>query len=137
MQWLVNRLITVVDRPSRRPLFDQVRKLIPTKQQMLYDSLLPHAAAAVDARIRVIRIAPKTLNQPLGFSVRGGFEHGIGFYVSEVERDSAVSVVDNACRSYFLKVSVFYSVLSITTGNYRNPFSSQRDATVRIPAIHH
>ena len=60
---------------------------------MLFDSLLPHAAAAIDARIRVIRIAPKTPNQPLGFSVRGGFEHGCGFYVSEVENGSAVSVL--------------------------------------------
>ena len=91
VRWLVDRLITVVDRPSRRPLFDQVRKLIPAKQQISFDALLPHAAAAVDARIRVVRIAPKTPNQPLGFAVRGGFEHGIGFYVSEVDKGSPVS----------------------------------------------
>ena len=90
IQWLVDRLITVVDRPSRRPLFDHVRKLIPAKQQMAFDASLPHAASDVDARIRVIRIAPKTANQTLGFSVRGGFEHGIGFYVSAVEPGSAV-----------------------------------------------
>ena len=57
---------------------------------MAFDALLPHAASDVDARIRVVRIAPKTPNQPLGFAVRGGFEHGIGFYVSEVEKDSVV-----------------------------------------------
>ena len=92
VQWLVDRLITVVDRPSRRLLFDNVRKLIPAKQQISFDASLPHAAADVDARIRVVRIAPRTANQSLGFSVRGGFEHGIGFYVSAVEPGSAVGL---------------------------------------------
>ncbi|VDI27216.1 Hypothetical predicted protein [Mytilus galloprovincialis] len=54
--------------------------LIPPKHQVEYDKLAPPPAGQ---KLRVVNLRRRQ-NESLGFAVRGGFEHGIGVFVSQI-----------------------------------------------------
>lgn len=81
---LMSDLKTVINGPERILLYEEIRPLIPLKQQMDYDSLCPVLPSDTLKVIRLRRYG----NESLGFAVRGGLEHGIGMFVSQVSQQS-------------------------------------------------
>ncbi|CAE1166217.1 USH1C [Acanthosepion pharaonis] len=81
---LMSDLKTVINGPERILLYEEIRPLIPLKQQMDYDSLCPVLPSDTLKVIRLQRYG----NESLGFAVRGGLEHGIGMFVSQVSQQS-------------------------------------------------
>eukprot|EP00058_Branchiostoma_floridae_P000909 XP_002586397.1 hypothetical protein BRAFLDRAFT_252795 [Branchiostoma floridae] len=103
---LVYNLRILLDTPEKRQLFSLLRKVIPKSDQALFDmhtseaflSKAPgiHRAASMpnfatdslqDMRKIVIK-KPASSKEGMGFSIRGGWEHGVGIYVSCVDPDS-------------------------------------------------
>ncbi|XP_073420398.1 harmonin isoform X9 [Dendrobates tinctorius] len=78
----VGDLKLVISDPSRLPLFDAIRPLIPLKHQVEYDQLTPK-------RSRKLREVKLDRSHPdgLGLSVRGGLEFNCGFYVSHIMKE--------------------------------------------------
>lgn len=81
---LMSDLKVVINEPDRILLYEEIRPLIPLKQQMQYDSLCPVLPSETLKVIRLRRYG----NESLGFSVRGGLEHGVGMFVSQVSQQS-------------------------------------------------
>ncbi|XP_069624138.1 harmonin-like [Ranitomeya imitator] len=82
LQVFVGDLKLVISDPSRLPLFDAIRPLIPLKHQVEYDQLTPK-------RSRKLREVKLDRSHPdgLGLSVRGGLEFNCGFYVSHIMKE--------------------------------------------------
>lgn len=81
---LVGEMMKYIDEPNKLEIFEFLRPLIPPKHQMEYDKLAPPPAGQ---KLRVINLRRRP-NESLGFAVRGGFEHGIGVFVSQVSTGS-------------------------------------------------
>lgn len=60
-------------------------------------------------KTRSIRLRKISDKQSLGFSIRGGWEHGIGFFVSDVQPDS-IAAKQGLCVSEF---AIFYDQISV------------------------
>ncbi|XP_040265391.1 harmonin isoform X2 [Bufo bufo] len=84
----VGDLKLVLSEPSRLPIFDAIRPLIPLKHQVEYDQLTPK-------RSRKLREVKLDRSHPdgLGFSVRGGLEFICGLYISHIMKEGQA---DNA-----------------------------------------
>lgn len=84
----VGDLKLVISDPSRLPLFDAIRPLIPLKHQVEYDQLTPK-------RSRKLREVKLDRSHPdgLGLSVRGGLEFNCGLYISHIMKEGQA---DNA-----------------------------------------
>ncbi|KAM4722290.1 LOW QUALITY PROTEIN: harmonin [Rhinophrynus dorsalis] len=84
----VGDLKLVINDPSRLPLFDAIRPLIPLKHQVEYDQLTPK-------RSRKLREVKLDRNHPdgLGLSVRGGLEFNCGLFISHIMKEGQA---DNA-----------------------------------------
>ncbi|XP_045176075.2 harmonin-like isoform X2 [Mercenaria mercenaria] len=81
---LVNDLKRLINEPSKLEIYDTIRPLIRPQHQQHYDKLAPKAPGQ---RLRVIKLRRRT-TESFGFAVRGGFEHGVGIFVSHVEPGS-------------------------------------------------
>lgn len=77
---LLAELKKVLDEPAKLEIYEYVRPLIPPKHQVEYDKLAP---APPGRKLRVVNLKRRS-NESLGFAVRGGFEHNIGVFVSQV-----------------------------------------------------
>ncbi|XP_069821083.1 harmonin isoform X1 [Dendropsophus ebraccatus] len=84
----VGDLKLVISDPSRLPLFDAIRPLIPLKHQVEYDQLTPK-------RSRKLREVKLDRSHPdgLGLSVRGGLEFNCSLYISHIMKEGQA---DNA-----------------------------------------
>uniref|UniRef100_A0A8D0C9E5 USH1 protein network component harmonin n=1 Tax=Salvator merianae TaxID=96440 RepID=A0A8D0C9E5_SALMN len=76
---LVGDLKYVINEPSRLPLFEAIRPLIPLKHQVEYDQLTPKRSRKLK-EVRLDRLHP----EGLGISVRGGVEFGCGLFISQL-----------------------------------------------------
>ncbi|KAJ7412493.1 hypothetical protein WISP_96087 [Willisornis vidua] len=76
---LVGDLKLVINEPSRLPLFDAIRPLIPLKHQVEYDQLTPKRSRKLK-EVRLDRLNP----EGLGISVRGGLEFSCGLFISQL-----------------------------------------------------
>lgn len=95
---LVKSLLSVLKTPETRDMLAVIRELLPKKNHKEFDRLAPyHKMAHPYKRIKYSKEAAKHLHtvwlerkgrQPLGFSIRGGKEMGLGIYVSEVDLQS-------------------------------------------------
>ncbi|XP_035646554.1 harmonin isoform X2 [Oncorhynchus keta] len=79
---LVGDLKLVINEPSRLPLFDAIRPLIPLKHQVEYDLLTPKRSR----KLKEVRL-DRTHPEGLGLSVRGGLEFGCGLFISQIIKD--------------------------------------------------
>lgn len=80
---LVRELKILLNSEKKYPLFKVIRALLPSHHVALYDKLTTVSKNGE----RLIRIQ-RTGNKSMGFTFRGGIEHGIGFYVTSVREDS-------------------------------------------------
>ncbi|XP_059478586.1 harmonin isoform X2 [Neocloeon triangulifer] len=81
---LVKGLKQIIKLPARLQLFDDVRRIVPLSQQMEYNLLVPYTSN----RTRNVELQRRGPSYGFGFSIRGGREHGTGFFVSFVEANS-------------------------------------------------
>ncbi|XP_071622121.1 whirlin isoform X1 [Heliangelus exortis] len=100
---LVRSLRALLDGPRRRQLLPLLRLVLPRSDQLLFDQYTaegpylqppcrppPPAAAppVVPGELRQVTLRRSKAHEGLGFSIRGGAEHGVGIYVSLVEPGS-------------------------------------------------
>ncbi|XP_036915021.1 whirlin isoform X1 [Sturnira hondurensis] len=102
---LVSTLRVLLDSPVKRRLLPMLRLVIPRSDQLLFDQYtaeglyLPAPApyrqpswggpdSAGPGEVRLVSLRRAKAHEGLGFSIRGGSEHGVGIYVSLVEPGS-------------------------------------------------
>uniref|UniRef100_A0A8C7LFC5 Whirlin n=1 Tax=Oncorhynchus kisutch TaxID=8019 RepID=A0A8C7LFC5_ONCKI len=105
---LVQTLKVILNAPSKRQLLPMLRQVIPRSDQLLFDHPTPPGhflptppGSQVAMRgspdsflheppgeVRQVTLKRHKSNEGLGFSIRGGSEHGVGIYVSLVEPGS-------------------------------------------------
>ncbi|XP_060072464.1 membrane-associated guanylate kinase, WW and PDZ domain-containing protein 1-like [Ylistrum balloti] len=96
------------------------RPLIPAKHQLDFDRLAP----SPPGRGRRIINLRRRANESLGFAVRGGFEHGIGVFVSHIDAGSqaerqGLRVGDEIVRvnGYTISQAIHEEVLNLIKGH--------------------
>uniref|UniRef100_A0A3B3V8U7 Whirlin n=1 Tax=Poecilia latipinna TaxID=48699 RepID=A0A3B3V8U7_9TELE len=97
---LVQTLNVILNAPSKRQLLPMLRLVIPRSDQLLFeqytseglylksDLVANNAAPLPPGELRQVTMKRHKSNEGLGFSIRGGSEHGVGIYVSLVEPGS-------------------------------------------------
>jgi harmonin len=65
-------------------IFGVDRRVVPLNQQMEYNLLVPYTSN----KTRNVELQRRAPSYGFGFSIRGGREHGTGFFVSHVEINS-------------------------------------------------
>ncbi|KAL4689784.1 hypothetical protein H8959_012575 [Pygathrix nigripes] len=102
---LVRTLRVLLDSPVKRRLLPMLRLVIPRSDQLLFDQYtaeglyLPATPpyrqpswggpdGAGPGEVRLVSLRRAKAHEGLGFSIRGGSEHGVGIYVSLVEPGS-------------------------------------------------
>ncbi|XP_066836812.1 whirlin isoform X1 [Anser cygnoides] len=93
---LVRSLRALLDGPRRRQLLPLLRLVLPRSDQLLFDQYTaegpylapPHPPPQPPGELRQVSLRRSKAHQGLGFSIRGGAEHGVGIFVSLVEPGS-------------------------------------------------
>ncbi|XP_076211616.1 whirlin isoform X4 [Aptenodytes patagonicus] len=100
---LVRSLRALLDGPRRRQLLPLLRLVLPRSDQLLFDQYTaegpylpppgrpppaPAPPPPVPGELRQVTLRRSKAHEGLGFSIRGGAEHGVGIYVSLVEPGS-------------------------------------------------
>uniref|UniRef100_A0A8C7U7R4 Whirlin n=1 Tax=Oncorhynchus mykiss TaxID=8022 RepID=A0A8C7U7R4_ONCMY len=83
---LVQTLKVILNAPSKRQLLPMLRQVIPRSDQLLFDHT--SSDGTPPGEVRQVTLKRHKSNEGLGFSIRGGSEHGVGIYVSLVEPGS-------------------------------------------------
>uniref|UniRef100_A0A671S389 Whirlin-like n=1 Tax=Sinocyclocheilus anshuiensis TaxID=1608454 RepID=A0A671S389_9TELE len=95
---LVQTLKVILNTPNKRQLLPMLRLVIPRSDQLLFDQYTSEglylktdllAASEAPDEIRQVTLKRSKSHEGLGFSIRGGSEHGVGIYVSLVEPGSS------------------------------------------------
>ncbi|NXM81222.1 WHRN protein, partial [Oenanthe oenanthe] len=100
---LVRSLRALLDGPRRRQLLPLLRLALPRSDQLLFDPYTaegpylpppgrppppPAPPPVLPGELRQVTLRRSKAHEGLGFSIRGGAEHGVGIYVSLVEPGS-------------------------------------------------
>ncbi|XP_049688442.1 whirlin isoform X3 [Accipiter gentilis] len=102
---LVRSLRALLDGPRRRQLLPLLRLVLPRSDQLLFDQYTaegpylpppgrpppapaPPPPPVLPGELRQVTLRRSKAHEGLGFSIRGGAEHGVGIYVSLVEPGS-------------------------------------------------
>uniref|UniRef100_A0A3Q2GG58 Whirlin n=1 Tax=Cyprinodon variegatus TaxID=28743 RepID=A0A3Q2GG58_CYPVA len=92
---LVQTLNVILNAPSKRQLLPMLRLVIPRSDQLLFEQytseglyLNTSSEGTPPGELRQVTMKRHKSNEGLGFSIRGGSEHGVGIYVSLVEPGS-------------------------------------------------
>ncbi|XP_052832798.1 harmonin, partial [Octopus bimaculoides] len=102
-------LKTIINEPEKICLFDEIRPLVPLNQQIAYDSLCPIIPSATKKLIHL----ENPENGSLGFSLRGGAEHGTGVYVTSISPTSDAYRKDLRVGDEVVSVNGFYIIQAI------------------------
>uniref|UniRef100_G3NG69 Whirlin b n=1 Tax=Gasterosteus aculeatus TaxID=69293 RepID=G3NG69_GASAC len=97
---LVRTLEVILNTSSKRQMLPMLRLVIPRSDQLLFDQytseglylkteLLPINGKGPFTEVRKVTLTRSRSHEGLGFSIRGGSEHGVGIYVSLVEPRSS------------------------------------------------
>uniref|UniRef100_A0A3Q2YM05 Whirlin n=1 Tax=Hippocampus comes TaxID=109280 RepID=A0A3Q2YM05_HIPCM len=96
---LVQTLNVILNAPGKRQLLPMLRLVIPRSDQLLFEQYTSEglylksdldnpAEFQPPGELRQVTMKRHKSNEGLGFSIRGGSEHGVGIYVSLVEPGS-------------------------------------------------
>uniref|UniRef100_A0A0B7BBV1 PDZ domain-containing protein n=1 Tax=Arion vulgaris TaxID=1028688 RepID=A0A0B7BBV1_9EUPU len=77
---LLSELRVLLNEPNKLELYDVMRPLILLQHQIEYSRRAP---ATPGVKLRTVRLIHHS-GESLGFAVRGGFEHRVGIFVTEV-----------------------------------------------------
>ncbi|NP_001030459.1 harmonin [Bos taurus] len=126
---LVGDLKLVINEPSRLPLFDAIRPLIPLKHQVEYDQLTPRRSRKLK-EVRLDRLHP----EGLGLSVRGGLEFGCGLFISHLIKDGQADSVGLQVGDEIVRING-YSISSCTHEEVINLIRTKKTVSIKVRHI--
>nr|XP_005896835.1 PREDICTED: LOW QUALITY PROTEIN: harmonin [Bos mutus] len=126
---LVGDLKLVINEPSRLPLFDAIRPLIPLKHQVEYDQLTPRRSRKLK-EVRLDRLHP----EGLGLSVRGGLEFGCGLFISHLIKDGQANSVGLQVGDEIVRING-YSISSCTHEEVINLIRTKKTVSIKVRHI--
>ncbi|XP_006749547.1 harmonin isoform X4 [Leptonychotes weddellii] len=126
---LVGDLKLVINEPSRLPLFDAIRPLIPLKHQVEYDQLTPRRSRKLK-EVRLDRLHP----EGLGLSVRGGLEFGCGLFISHLIKGSQADSVGLQVGDEIVRING-YSISSCTHEEVINLIRTKKTVSIKVRHI--
>ena len=97
---LMKALLSCLDTPEKLDLLMTIRDLLPKSDHREYDSIAPykkmahpmfHHKSSRKLQTRTV-LLERVRRQPLGFSIRGGKEMGLGIFISHIEIGSQAEV---------------------------------------------
>ncbi|XP_076970255.1 harmonin isoform X1 [Tamandua tetradactyla] len=126
---LVGDLKLVINEPSRLPLFDAIRPLIPLKHQVEYDQLTPQRSRRLK-EVRLDRLHP----EGLGLSVRGGLEFGCGLFISHLIKGGQADSVGLQVGDEIVRING-YSISSCTHEEVINLIRTKKTVSIKVRHI--
>uniref|UniRef100_A0A8C5TYA8 USH1 protein network component harmonin n=1 Tax=Malurus cyaneus samueli TaxID=2593467 RepID=A0A8C5TYA8_9PASS len=123
---LVGDLKLVINEPSRLPLFDAIRPLIPLKHQVEYDQLTPKRSRKLK-EVRLDRLNP----EGLGVSVRGGVEFGCGLFISQLVKGGQADNAGLQVGDEIVRING-YSISSCTHEEVINLIRTKKIVSVKV-----
>ncbi|KAM6157695.1 harmonin isoform 3-T3 [Rhynchocyon petersi] len=126
---LVGDLKLVINEPSRLPLFDAIRPLIPLKHQVEYDQLTPRRSRKLK-EVRLDRLHP----EGLGLSVRGGLEFGCGLFISHLIKGGQADSIGLQVRDEIVRING-YSISSCTHEEVINLIRTKKTVSIKVRHI--
>uniref|UniRef100_A0A2K5L6F8 Harmonin n=1 Tax=Cercocebus atys TaxID=9531 RepID=A0A2K5L6F8_CERAT len=126
---LVGDLKLVINEPSRLPLFDAIRPLIPLKHQVEYDQLTPRRSRKLK-EVRLDRLHP----EGLGLSVRGGLEFGCGLFISHLIKGGQADSVGLQVGDEIVRING-YSISSCTHEEIINLIRTKKTVSIKVRHI--
>ncbi|XP_058161649.1 harmonin isoform X5 [Dasypus novemcinctus] len=126
---LVGDLKLVINEPSRLPLFDAIRPLIPLKHQVEYDQLTPRRSRKLK-EVRLDRLHP----EGLGLSVRGGLEFGCGLFISHLIKGGQADSVGLQVGDEIVRING-YSISSCTHEEVINLIHTKKTVSIKVRHI--
>uniref|UniRef100_A0A8C0L0T1 USH1 protein network component harmonin n=1 Tax=Canis lupus dingo TaxID=286419 RepID=A0A8C0L0T1_CANLU len=122
----VGDLKLVINEPSRLPLFDAIRPLIPLKHQVEYDQLTPRRSRKLK-EVRLDRLHP----EGLGLSVRGGLEFGCGLFISHLIKGGQADSVGLQVGDEIVRING-YSISSCTHEEVINLIRTKKTVSIKV-----
>ncbi|XP_010012057.1 PREDICTED: harmonin [Nestor notabilis] len=126
---LVGDLKLVINEPSRLPLFDVIRPLIPLKHQVEYDQLTPKRSRKLK-EVRLDRLHP----EGLGISVRGGVEFSCGLFISQLVKGGQADNVGLQVGDEIVRING-YSISSCTHEEVINLIRTKKIVSIKVRHI--
>ncbi|XP_069659827.1 harmonin isoform X3 [Haliaeetus albicilla] len=126
---LVGDLKLVINEPSRLPLFDAIRPLIPLKHQVEYDQLTPKRSRKLK-EVRLDRSHP----EGLGISVRGGVEFSCGLFISQLVKGGQADNVGLQVGDEIVRING-YSISSCTHEEVINLIRTKKIVSIKVRHI--
>ncbi|XP_050567046.1 harmonin isoform X1 [Cygnus atratus] len=126
---LVGDLKLVINEPSRLPLFDAIRPLIPLKHQVEYDQLTPKRSRKLK-EVRLDRLHP----EGLGLSVRGGVEFSCGLFISQLVKGGQADSVGLQVGDEIVRING-YSISSCTHEEVINLIRTKKIVSIKVRHI--
>ncbi|KFW10462.1 Harmonin, partial [Eurypyga helias] len=126
---LVGDLKLVINEPSRLPLFDAIRPLIPLKHQVEYDQLTPKRSRKLK-EVRLDRLHP----EGLGISVRGGVEFNCGLFISQLVKGGQADTVGLQVGDEIVRING-YSISSCTHEEVINLIRTKKIVSIKVRHI--
>ncbi|RXN01930.1 ATP-binding cassette sub-family C member 8 [Acipenser ruthenus] len=123
---LVGDLKLVINEPSRLPIFDAIRPLIPLKHQVEYDQLTPKRSR----RLKEVRL-DRTHPEGLGLSVRGGLEFNCGLFISQIVKDGQASNVGLQVGDEIVRING-YSISSCIHEEVINLIRTKKTVSLKV-----
>ncbi|KAM8807802.1 harmonin [Eudromia elegans] len=125
----VGDLKLVINEPSRLPLFDAIRPLIPLKHQVEYDQLTPKRSRKLK-EVRLDRLHP----EGLGISVRGGLEFSCGLFISQLIKGGQADNVGLQVGDEIVRING-YSISSCTHEEVINLIRTKKIVSIKVRHI--
>uniref|UniRef100_A0A8C8BD97 Harmonin n=1 Tax=Otus sunia TaxID=257818 RepID=A0A8C8BD97_9STRI len=122
----VGDLKLVINEPSRLPLFDAIRPLIPLKHQVEYDQLTPKRSRKLK-EVRLDRLHP----EGLGISVRGGLEFNCGLFISQLVKGGQADNVGLQVGDEIVRING-YSISSCTHEEVINLIRTKKIVSIKV-----
>ncbi|NXE35102.1 USH1C protein, partial [Ptilorrhoa leucosticta] len=123
---LVGDLKLVINEPSRLPLFDAIRPLIPLKHQVEYDQLTPKRSRKLK-EVRLDRLNP----EGLGLSVRGGVEFSCGLFISQLIKGGQADNAGLQVGDEIVRING-YSISSCTHEEVINLIRTKKIVSIKV-----
>ncbi|XP_062973272.1 harmonin isoform X2 [Elgaria multicarinata webbii] len=123
---LVGDLKYVINEPSRLPLFEAIRPLIPLKHQVEYDQLTPKRSRKLK-EVRLDRLHP----EGLGISVRGGAKFSCGLFISQLMKGGQADSVGLQVGDEIVRING-YSISSCTHEEVINLIRTKKTVSIKV-----
>ncbi|XP_059508005.1 harmonin isoform X1 [Stegostoma tigrinum] len=123
---LVGDLKLVINEPSRLPMLDAIRPLIPLKHQVEYDNLTPKRSR----KLKEVRL-DRTHPEGLGMSVRGGLEFNCGLFISQLVKGGQADNVGLQLGDEIVRING-YSIASCTHEEVINLIRTKKTVSLKV-----